>query len=180
MSLDYGLSFEQMRCLAEGIEENAHEKLREKENMQVEVEETEPVKMGAGSGDRSNRGGVDLLHSAAYQAIDFHKSIADIHRGEEYARDYIRVMEKLNKKWKEKELARHSLPTTFPDEIRANENLTYKKGGSRRRAYTGCEAAEANEAEQRRVRRKNSIEQRRRQRHSRLLGREVGNEGMKS
>ena len=46
------------------------------------------------------------------------------------------------------------VPTTFPDEIRANENLTYKKEGSRRRAYTDREAAEANKAEQRRVRRK--------------------------
>lgn len=148
--------------------------------MQVEAEEMEPVKIGAESGDRYHREGVDLLHSAAYQAIEFHKSIADIHRGEEYARDYTRVMEKLNKKWKEKELARPSLPTTFPDEIRANENLTYKKGGSRRRAYTGREAAEANEAEQRRVRRKISIDQGRRQRHSRLIGEEVGNEGMKN
>lgn len=89
-------------------------------------------------------------------------------------------MEKLNKKWKEKELARASLPTTFSDEIQPNKNLTYKRGGNRRRAYTGSKAAEANEAEQRRVRRKNSIEQRRRQRHNRLIGEETEHEGMKS
>lgn len=127
MPLDYGLSFEQMRCLAEGIQDNIHQKLREEEDMQVEVERMEQVKIEAKSGNRFRRGGVDLLHSAAYEAIDFHKSIADTHRGEEYARDYTRVMEKLNKKWEEKELARPSLPTTFPDEIRPNEILVTKK-----------------------------------------------------
>ena len=123
---------------------------------------------------------MDLLHSAAYEAIDFHKSINDAHRGEEHARDYMRVMEKLNKKWKEKELVRPSILTTFPDEIRPNKNLIYKKGGSRRHAYTGREAAEAKEAEERRTRRKNSIEQGRRQRHSRLIGDENANEGIQT
>lgn len=94
MALDYG-SFEQMRSLAEEIQDNIHQKLREEENMQVEVEEMEQVKIK--SGDRFCRGGVDFLYSAAYEAIDFHKSIANTHRVEEYARDYIRVMEKLNK-----------------------------------------------------------------------------------
>lgn len=154
MALDYGLSFEQMRSLAEEIQDNIHQKLREEENMQVEVEEMEQVKIK--SGDRFCRGGVDFLYSAAYEAIDFHKSIANTHRVEEYARDYTRVMEKLNKKSKAKELARPSLPTTFPAKVWPNENLVYKKGGSRRRAYTGREAAEANEAEQRRARRKDS------------------------
>lgn len=86
--------------------------------------------MGAESEDRFHRGDINLLHSAAYKAINFHKFIADTHRREEYARDYTRVMEKLNKKWKEKELARPFVPTTFPDKIRLNENFTYKKGGS--------------------------------------------------
>ena len=44
----------------------------------------------------------------------------------------------------------------------------YKKGGSRRRAYTGREAAEARETEQRRTRRRDSIEQGRRLRYNRL------------
>ena len=43
-----------------------------------------------------------------------------------------------------------------------------KKGGSRRRAYTGRAAAEARETEQRRTRRRDSIEQRRRLRYNKL------------
>ena len=116
-----------MRCLAEGIQDN----------IQVELDKLgPPVNIPAQSGDRFCRGSVDLLHSVAYEAIDFYKSIANAHRREEYACDYTRVMEKLNKKWKEKELAQPSIPTTFPDKIWPNENPVYKKGGSRRRAYT--------------------------------------------
>ena len=44
----------------------------------------------------------------------------------------------------------------------------YKKEGSRRRAYTGREAAEVRETEQRRTRRRDSIEQGRRLRYNRL------------
>ena len=47
----------------------------------------------------------------------------------------------------------------------------YKKGGSRRRAYTGREAAEARETEQRRTRRRDFIEQGRRLRYNRLRAR---------
>lgn len=36
MTLDYGLSHEQMRCLAERIQENLYQKLGEKEDMQLE------------------------------------------------------------------------------------------------------------------------------------------------
>ena len=41
----------------------------------------------------------------------------------------------------------------------------YKKSGSRRQAYTGREAAETDEAKQRRAKRKDSIEEGRRRRH---------------
>lgn len=51
------------------------------------------------SGDRFTRRGVDLLHSTALSSLDFHKSIQDSHRAEEYTCDYSRMMEKLNKKW---------------------------------------------------------------------------------
>ncbi|MCJ1347058.1 hypothetical protein MMC31_005279, partial [Peltigera leucophlebia] len=37
------------------------------------------------SGDRFTRGGVDPLHSTALSSLDFHKSIQDSHRAEEYA-----------------------------------------------------------------------------------------------
>ena len=45
----------------------------------------------------------------------------------------------------------------------------YKKSESRRRAYTGREAAEADEAKQRRAKRKDSIEEGRRGRHENEL-----------
>ena len=120
------------------------------------------------AGDCFRREGVDLLHSAAYQSIDLHKSIKDPHRAEEYAREYAKITERYNEKWEEKELERRAIPTTFPDEIRPHGNLTFKKGNTRRRAYTGREAAEVKEAEQRRTRRKDSIERGRRDQHKRL------------
>lgn len=55
MTLDYGLTHEQMRCLAEGIQENLYQKSGEKEDMQLEE------KMGAKSGDRFCRGCIDLF-----------------------------------------------------------------------------------------------------------------------
>ena len=88
-----------------------------------------------------------------------------MHRREGYAREFAKFTAIFNKKWQDKELARPLIPTTFPDEIRPKENLMYKKSGSRRRAYTGREAAEADEAKQRRAKRKDSIEEGRRRRH---------------
>ena len=88
------------------------------------------VNILAQSSDMFCKKGVDLLDSAAYDVIDFHKSIANAHWKEEYTYDYTQVMEKLNKKWKKKELAWLSIPTTFPDKIRPNENLIFEKGGS--------------------------------------------------
>lgn len=116
MTLSYGLNFEHMRRLAQRIQDNTLQVLKTQEDMQVH-----PVKFGAPknllaqSGDRICRG-VDLLHSAAYEAIDYHKSITDAHRGEEYARDFRRVLEKPNKKWKKRELVWPSIPKTFPDD----------------------------------------------------------------
>lgn len=149
-----------------------------KDSEMEENEKVEEIKMRSENhGNRFRRNGLDLLHSAAYEAIDFHKSIKDAHRGEEYARDYARVTEKFNRKWKEKELTRAFLPTTFPDEIRPKENLTYKKGGSRRRAYTGREAAEVREAEHRRAQRRYSIEESRQKKHDTLQALEVEKKG---
>lgn len=92
-------------------------------------------------GDRFSRSGLDLLEHTAYQSLDFHKTIQDSHRAEEYARDYSRIMAKLNKKWQDKEPARASIPPSFPDPI-PSENLDprFKKGKGRRK--TGRELAE--------------------------------------
>lgn len=64
-------------------------------------------------GDRFERGGIDLLEYTAHQSLDFHKTIQDSHRAEEYAQDYSRLMGKLNNKWQEKELARLSIEHNF-------------------------------------------------------------------
>lgn len=119
------------------------------------------------SGDRFQQDGADLLQSTALQSLDFHKSISDAHRTEEYARDYSRVMEKLNKKWQEKEFARPSVPTTFLDPLpTGNTKSTMKKKSGRR--STGREAAEQEEAIKRRTKRKMSIERARQEKYNQL------------
>ncbi len=50
--------------------------------MRVKVEEIAQMNIEAKSVDGFCRGDVDLVYSAAYEAIYFHKSIADTHRGE--------------------------------------------------------------------------------------------------
>lgn len=77
MAFNYSLNFEQIRWLAERIQNNIYQKLREDEDMQVEVEEMEQVKIEGKFGDRFCRGAVDLLYLAAYEAIHFHESIAN-------------------------------------------------------------------------------------------------------
>ena len=157
------------------IREATHQKVVKKQNEEAnekeeaqQPQEAEP-ELICDNGDRFHRGDADLLLATAHQSIDFHKSIEDVHRGEEYARGLAAVTEKFNRKFLKKKMVRSSIPTTFPDEIRPKKNLMWKKGGSRRRAYTGREAAEAGEAIQRRARRKDSIEQGRRRRHDKLI-----------
>lgn len=103
IAFNYGFNFEQMRCLAEGIQDNIYQKLREDEDMQVEVEEMEQVKIEGKFGDRFCRGGVDLLYLAAYEAIHFHESIANRVRAWLHPSHEI-----VEQKRKEKELARLS------------------------------------------------------------------------
>ena len=107
-------------------------------------------------GDRFERGGIDLLEYTAHQSLDFHKTIQDSHRAEEYARDYSRLMGKLNQKWQEKKLARPSIPTTFPDPFpSSHSDPKFKKGKGRR--MTGRELAEKEEALRRRENRCASV-----------------------
>ena len=116
------------------------------------------------SGDRFQRDGADLLQSTTMQSLDFHKSISDVHSGEEYARDHSQVMEKLNKKWQEKEFAHPSVPITFLDPLpTGNTKSTMKKKIGRR--FTGREAAEQEEAIKRRTKRKLSIERAHREKY---------------
>ena len=151
------------------------DEMEEEDEEEMEEEDEQEVRRRKGEGgevkkdgDRYRRGGVDMMQSAAFESMDLHKSMENSHRDEEYARAYVANSAKFNQQWLERESARSLIPTTFPDEIRPKENLRWKKGGSRRRAYTGCEAAEADEANQRRARCRDSIEQGRRRRYDKL------------
>lgn len=118
-------------------------------------------------GDRFERGGIDLLEYRAHQSLDFHKTIQDSHCAEEYARDYSRLMGKLKKKWQEKELARPSIPTAFPDPLpSSHSDPKFKKGKGRRMA--GRELAEKEEALKRRENRRLSLERARREKYHKL------------
>lgn len=80
------------------------------------------------SGDRFTCEGVDLLHSTALSSLDFHKSIQDSHYVVEYPYDYLRMIEKLNKKWQDKEMARLAVLITFLEPISTrNTKVTMKK-----------------------------------------------------
>ena len=153
------------RKTTEEQDEEADEGGNAQQSQESDREEEIEKAVDNNTGDRFRRGGVDLLHAAAHQSIDFHKLIENVHRREGYAREFAKFTAIFNKKWHDKELARSLISTTFPDEIRPKDNFMYKKSGSRRRAYTGREAAEADEAKQRRAKRKDSIEEGRRRRH---------------
>ncbi|WP_375467270.1 hypothetical protein [uncultured Nostoc sp.] len=119
------------------------------------------------SGDRFERGGIDLLEYTAHQSLDFHKTIQDSHRAEEYARDYSRLIRKLNKKWQEKELVRPLIPITLADPLpSSHSDPKFKKGKERR--MTGCELAEKEEILKRRENRRLSIERARREKYYQL------------
>ena len=106
-------------------------------------------------GDRFARRGANLIEASALKAIDLHRSIPQGHRAEEYARGIAKYTER----WLEDDANRQHIPQTFPDAIKPKANLTFsKKGGSRRRAYTGREAAEAAEVAERRNTRKLELE----------------------
>ena len=119
------------------------------------------------SGDGFTRSGLDLLQHTAHQSLDFHKTIQDSHQAGEYARDYSRIMAKLNKKWQDKELARPFIPTSFSDPLPSNRSdPRFKKGKGR--CMTGRELAEKEEALKRRECRRLSIERARREKYKEL------------
>lgn len=105
MTFNPSITFDKMLELAVSIEKEFSKGSDQLQttmyNETIEIPSGED-KIGAfikpASEDRFTRGGVDLLHSTAFSSLDFHKFIQDSHRAEEYARDYSRMMEKLNKK----------------------------------------------------------------------------------
>lgn len=94
MTFDHDLKLENMHCWAKGIEIEVHKQIRTEKNAVIKKMKPEALEQG----DRFCKRGANLLSLAAYKAIDFHKSIADAHRGEEYTHDYAKVTEKFNKK----------------------------------------------------------------------------------
>ena len=105
-----------------------------------------------------------MLEYTAHQSLDFHKTIQDSHRAEEYACNYSRIMAKLNKKWQDKELARPLIPTSFSNPLPSeHSDPRFKKGKGRR--MTGQELAEKEEVLKRQERRQLSIERARREKY---------------
>ncbi len=119
------------------------------------------------SSDRFTRSGLDLLEHTAHQYLDFHKTIQDSYRAEEYAHDYSRIMAKLNKNWQDKKLARPFIPTSFSNPLPSDHSdPRFKKGKGRRMA--GRELAEKEEALKRRECRQLSIERAWREKYKEL------------
>ena len=90
--------------------------------------------------------GATLLEKSALMAYDFHKQISDGASAELYANEHEKLMKKLNTKFMKKHIPEKPLVKVFP-QGEDGKDLKYKKGGSWRQAYTGQEAAEAEETE---------------------------------
>lgn len=108
-------------------------------------------------GDRYRGRGASLFESAVLRVVDQQKRIESADLSEEYARQLENVLNRFERKWKEKEQVKMSLPTTFPGPISPKEEFTFK-GGSRKRAPTAREAADAAEIDEIRQRHHVSLE----------------------
>ena len=113
---------------------------------------------------RYDRRGLDLMEAGAFDAYELHKKIPESHRAEEYARDITKAIQKVNHAYNNKPEV--TLPQSFAVARKDKANLTYKKGGSRRRALTGREAADAEDMATRRGIRAAEIEEERKKRYA--------------
>ena len=86
------------RKTTEEQDEEADEGENAQQRQESEPEEEIEKVVDNNTGDRFRRGGVDLLHAAAHQSIDFHKSIKNVHRRGEYAREFAKFTAIFNKK----------------------------------------------------------------------------------
>lgn len=118
--------------------------------------------------DRFERRGASLLEKNCLTAYDMHKQISDAASAELYAAEFEKHMKKFNAKFRQKFIPEQPLVKVFPHGGK-EKDLKYKKGGSRRRAYTGREAVEAEETEARRQRRHASIEAKKIAQHKEIL-----------
>ncbi len=111
---------------------------------------------------RYDRRGLNMLEAEAFSAYEFHKKIPDSHRAEEYTREVTKAIRKVNKAYSQKFNEKAALPQSFTVAKKNDEGLQYKKNGSRRRALTGREAADAQDQALRRQTRAEQIEKERR------------------
>ena len=98
---------------------------------------------------RYARRGLDMLEAEAFSVYDFHKKISEAHRAEEYTREVMKAIRRVNRAYDQK-YDGSALPQSFAVPKKNDENLTFKKNESRRRALTGREAADAEEVGKRR------------------------------
>ena len=69
------------------------------------------------SGERFTQDVINLLHSTAFNSLDFHKFIQDFYCAEEYTYDYSYMIKKLNKIWQDKEMTWQVMHITFLEPI---------------------------------------------------------------
>ena len=118
--------------------------------------------------DRFERRGVTLLETNAIRAYDFHNNIPNAASTELYANEFDKHLKRFNAKFLKKYVPERPLVKVFPQGGQ-EKDLIYKKGGSRRRAYTGREAAEAEETEVQQQRRRASNEVKKIAQHKEIL-----------
>ncbi len=92
--------------------------------------------------------------------------IPDSHRAEEFAKEMTKATQGVIRAHDQKYNQGPALAQSFAVAKKNNENLTYKKNGSRRRALTGREAAYAEDVAARRRIRVEAIEEERRKKHA--------------
>ena len=118
--------------------------------------------------DRFENRGRALIEKNAIEAYNYHEKLPDTAARELYAAEHAKIINRLNTEFSKKYAPEEPLPKVFA-KGKEEKDLKYKKGGSRRRAYTGREAAEAEEIEERRRRRHASIEANRIAQHEAIL-----------
>lgn len=109
--------------------------------------------------DRFEDHGLALLETTTLQSIDYGKS-RPLHDREKYAK----ALAEFNNAFPNRRNRHEAIPTTFVDPIHPKE-IRFTKG-KRRRGLTNHEAAQAQEADERRHRRAKSIELARTQKHA--------------
>lgn len=114
---------------------------------------------------RYARRGLDMLEAEAFSAYDFHKKIPETHRAEEYTREIMKAIQRVNRAYDQK-YDGSVLPQSFAVAKKNDENLTFKKNESRRHALSGREAADAEDVAKRRRIPANELEIARKEKHA--------------